>query len=353
MRAGIVGAGIMGQVLAHKLLETGWQVTVFDKHDGFANCSNAAAGLLTPFSELDKADPIICTLGQKSMSHYWPKIIETLPETIYFRKLGSLIVHHPKDHAEWDYFNSKINSVIASEAKQASGLEPELAKFDHAYYFPNEAHIDCQSVLTNLRNYLILRGVQFHLQTEVLHIQPNQLKTNDQNYEYDFVFDCRGLGAKDQFKDLRAVRGELIWLHAPEVSVQRPVRLLHPRYSLYLVPRANSVYIIGASEIEAEDYSPISVRTSLELLTAAYYLHAGFIEARIIKTLSHCRPTLANHNPRIKYTNGLIAVNGLYRHGYLIAPALAAAIVQRVTASKQECLYPEIWEEYDDYYIPQ
>lgn len=168
--------------------------------------------------------------------------------------------------------------------------------------------------------------------------------SSSRSYQFDWVFDCRGLGAQSVFSDLRPVRGELIALHAPDVHLNRPIRLLHPRYSLYIVPRPGDIYLIGASEIEAEDYSPISVRTTLELLTAAYYVHPGFIEARLINTVTHCRPTLSTHLPRIQYEDGLVSINGLYRHGYLIAPALAEEVLRGINTQCQRLDYPTIWE---------
>ena len=120
-------------------------------------------------------------------------------------------------------------------------------------------------------------------------------------YLFDMVLDCRGLGAKSAFQDLRSVRGELIWLHAPDVNMTRPIRFLHPRYNLYIAPRPKHIYLIGASEIESDDMSHITVRTTLELLTAAYSVHPGFAEAQIIKTVTQCRPTLSHHLPKIKF----------------------------------------------------
>ena len=221
-------------------------------------------------------------------------------------------------------------------------LEPELAKFQQAYYFADEAQIYSQPILSALQIYLETQGVNHLTNTDNLLLKPRKVITDDKSYDCDMVFDCRGLGAREVFGDLRALRGELIWLHAPDVVLQRPIRLLHPRYSLYLVPRPGNHYLVGASEIEAEDFSPISVRSTLELLTAVYYVHAGFAEARILKTVTHCRPTLSNHLPRIQFSEGLIAVNGLYRHGYLIAPVLAEEIVRCLNTNQQH--YPEIWE---------
>jgi glycine oxidase len=98
--------------------------------------------------------------------------------------------------------------------------------------------------------------------------------------------------------------------------------MLHPRYKIYIVPRPNNRYIIGATEIESEDKSPMSVRSSLELLSAVYSVHSGFAEARVVKSVTNCRPTLKDNLPSIEYHDKLTRINGLYRHGYLLAPAI-------------------------------
>lgn len=350
MKAAVIGAGIMGRLLALNLLNDGWQVTIYDQSNG-SNCSQAAAGLLTPVSELDKAELIIHHLGVEGLNTHWPAILEQLSTPIYFQRKGCLVVHHPQDLTEWQQFSSHIGSKLGHgfyqhiQQDDLHQLEPDLTKLKSAYFIPEEGQIDNQAVLVALEHYLIAEGVDWQANTQVASIKPGQVILENASQSFDMVFDARGMGAKSSFPDLRGLRGELIWLQAPEVQLQRPVRFLHPRYSLYIVPRPNHHYLLGASEIEADDYSEISVRSALELLTAAYYVHAGFAEARIIKTVTHCRPTLHHHLPRIKFANQFIAVNGLYRHGYLIAPTIAQEIVNGL---KQKRQYPELWEEYHD-----
>lgn len=354
MRAGIVGMGIMGRLLALALHNAGWQVSLFDEYQADNNCSSTAAGLLTPFSECDKADPLICRLGLESVTCYWPNILKQLTEPFFFQQAGCIVVHHPHDKAEWQHFSQRINSKLVAKdyfqhlsKETLIELEPELNKFTTAYYFPDEAQIDCQSLMKSLKKYLQSQGITFFFNTLVTSLAAGQIVTQSKTYKFDYVFDCRGMGARNVFSDLRAVRGELMHLYAPEVQLHRPIRFLHPRYSLYIIPRPENNYLIGASEVESEDYSPISVRSSLELLTAAYYVHSGFAEARIIETKTHCRPTLASHLPRIEYQDGLIAVNGLYRHGYLIAPALVEEILHALKTKQQDSHYPELWKSYD------
>ena len=347
----------MGRLLALALSNAGWQVTLFDKDTGEMNCSMAAAGLLTPLSELDKAEATIFHLGQESVLSCWPSIIDQLPVPIYYKQSGTIILHHPQDRSEWCHYSGRISKQLVNlsfDHQLLSNdtlvqLEPELHKFENAYYFPAEAHIDSQSLMPALKTHLLAKGVTCFMNTSVISLKPRHIVTKSDTHVFDCVFDCRGLGAREVFDDLRSLRGELLVLQASDVTLHRPIRFLHPRYSLYIVPRPDNVYLVGASEIEADDHSPISVRTTLELLTAAYYVHAGFAEARLIKTVTHCRPTLSNHLPRIQFTEGLVAINGLYRHGYLIAPALASEVVRGFELGMASRSYPSLWREYDPY----
>jgi glycine oxidase len=115
------------------------------------------------------------------------------------------------------------------------------------------------------------------------------------------------------------------------VDLCRPVRLVHPRYPLYIAPKENNVFVVGATEIESDDMSPMSVRSSLELLSAAYSVHSGFGEARILESNTQCRPTLPNNLPAIRQASArVLHINGLYRHGFLIAPAMLDAVLELI-----------------------
>jgi glycine oxidase len=114
----------------------------------------------------------------------------------------------------------------------------------------------------------------------------------------------------------------MILIETNEVELSRPVRLVHPRWPLYVIPRGHNRFMLGATTIEAED-TGVSVRSALELLGAAYAVHPAFSEARIVEFGSGLRPAFPDNLPRIAVNNEKIAVNGLYRHGFLLAPALA------------------------------
>jgi glycine oxidase len=124
------------------------------------------------------------------------------------------------------------------------------------------------------------------------------------------------------------VRGERLLLASSEVSLSRPVRLLHPRHPIYVVPWGDGKFLVGATMIESEDDGPVTVRSALELLGAAYALHPAFGEAQILETGAGVRPAFPDNVPRavVRVGGKRIFVNGAYRHGFLLAPALAEAV---------------------------
>jgi glycine oxidase len=335
MKIAIVGSGIMGKILALSFLELGMEVTIFAKNN--ASCSMMAAGLLTPTLELDKADFLIHHLGKISLA-LWPTILATLNTNIYFKKIGAALFAHNKDIEELHHVMRVIRTKLPEQNFQKLAYSPQ---FQQGYFFADEGQIDAQAFLQTLQHFLLQKGVQYY-ETEVIHVKPYHVDTVNVTQHFDLVCDCRGLGATGIFNDLRGVRGELIWLRAPNVSIPYPIRILHPRYRLYIVPRPQNIYILGASEIESEDHSEISVRTALELLTLAYAFHSGFSEARILHTFTQCRPTLPHHLPQIYYKKGLIAVNGLYRFGFLLAPLLARDVTSFIT--KGSYTLSDIWK---------
>jgi len=129
-------------------------------------------------------------------------------------------------------------------------------------------------------------------------------------------------------KDLRGVRGEMLVLRSREVNLTRTLRLLHPRFPLYVVPRADEMggegtYMVGATSIESGSRGPATARSLMELLGAAYALHPAFGEAEVVEIGVDARPAFPDNLPRAWRDGDRVFVNGLYRHGFLLAPAMA------------------------------
>jgi glycine oxidase len=256
--------------------------------------------------------------------------LELLDISDAYQLEGSMITAHPQDFSELDHFietlQAKVEEASSIQLLDKAGivaLEPDLEQHSKAFYIPHEGQVDAQRFMKSSSDYLLAHpDVIWHQERKVDSITSGSIHCEENVEKFDWVFDARGLGASEEVENLRGVRGEVFWLDAPEVNITRPTRMLHPRYKIYIVPRPNHRYIIGATEIESEDKSPMSVRSSLELLSAVYSVHTGFAEARIVNMVTNCRPTFKDNLPNIEQKDKLTRINGLYRHGYLLAPAI-------------------------------
>ncbi len=341
MKIAIVGAGLVGRLLALETLNKDWNVTLFDQDDinNKQSCGYVAAGMLAPWCEIAHGEKIIFDLGIRSLE-LWSEILKPFNQTIFWQQTGSIILTHAQDRNELNHFANIIQKrtdfhpqkIAFIDHNDLKNLEPELRQyFQIGLYLEKEGHICTDDFFEATTKKLSAHpNLTWHPNTYIDDVEPHQIKTKEQSYNFDLVFDCRGLGAKKNLTDLRGVRGELIHLHAPEVKLNHPIRLLHPRYAIYVVPRRDNCYVIGATAIESEDMSPISVQSMMELLSSAYSLHSGFAEARIISTRVQCRPALSDNNPKTIIEDGLVQINGLYRHGYLIAPALIEDVMRKL-----------------------
>jgi glycine oxidase len=304
----IIGAGVAGLTCAVEFAERGASVEVVERSDalGAQSCSWYAGGMLAPWCERERAPGIIAELGLQSLA-WWR---QRFPGTV---QRGSLVVAHGRDLAELSSLSRRTECYEWLDNNGIDALEPELAgRFSRALFFKDEAHLDPREALQFLGTRLQELGGVIRFGATV-----------DQASASDLTIDCTGLAARGELSELRGVKGEMLLLRSREITLTRPVRLLHPRTPLYIVPRRDGVFMVGATMIESDDATRITARSMLELLSAAYGLHPLFGEAEIIEIGTQVRPAFPDNVPRIRRRGGRLYINGLYRHGFLLAPALA------------------------------
>jgi glycine oxidase len=332
----IVGGGLLGRLLAWRAALSGFDVELIDANDRLGSKATAwvAGGMVTPQAEAAEAEPELVAMGRRSLS-LWPEWLRGLSTHVHYSASGTLLLWQRADGGEAKRFHALLrtrdpqSNYTHLDGQQLATQEPSLdGRFREALYLPGEAHIDNRQLLPALADALDELGVESRW---------NRPVEDTERPDAFIVIDCRGRGAKSRWKELRGVRGELVRLHAPGIELRHMIRLLHPRYSIYLISRPGGNLVVGATAIESDDCSPVSVRSALELLSAAYSVLPELGEARIVELNSDCRPALPDNRPAIRYSPAkrLIEVNGLYRHGFLLSPAVVEETL---------CILPELLE---------
>jgi glycine oxidase len=335
-----------------------------------------AAGMLSPLAELDNAGAEVARLGWRSLA-LWREVTDTLREAgvsaPLFAQHGSLLLAHRADLGAAQRVLARLQAAPALATELPSpqpldraalaALEPALAPGLQAWLLPQEAQVMTRELLGALAVHA--PSVYWCWGERVAEVAPGRITLADgETIRVDLAIDVRGVGASlresqrfranahgqaapvtvlhtstspalrqaqneqrgpsatDAVRGVRGVRGEIIWLHAPGVRLLRPVRLLHPRHRVYIVPRPGDRFVVGASEIESEDRSPVSLRSAVELMSAAHSVIPELAEARIVHMESNLRPALPDNEPHTHIEPGLLRINGLFRHGWLLAPAL-------------------------------
>jgi len=333
----IVGSGLIGRLLAWRLLGLGHTVDIVSRDDklGSDSAGFVAAAMISPATEAISSEAIVKEVGLKSLA-LWPQWLAELPETIFYQDKGTLVVTHSGDQAEMTRFKRRADYMLEDsdfdvlDQSQLADKEAQLAeRFDQALFFADESCLDNRHLYRVLADVLTQsERCNWQQSDDVEQLTPAVIESLTQQHfnrsfsAYDSVIDCRGNGAKKDVEGLRSVRGEVIRVHAPDVNFKHAIRLIHPRYPFYLAPRPNNEYVLGATVVESDDMSPVSVRSGLELMSALYSLHTGFAEARILEMAVHCRPAMKDNMPTVQRTDWGFHLNGFYRHGYLFAPAI-------------------------------
>lgn len=329
MRVRIVGAGVAGLTCAHAFARRGAEVTVVERRAGAGQgCSWYAGGMLAPWCERESAEPLIVDLGLESLA-YWREAVPDVPNE------GSLVLAQPRDLNDLRRFARRTSNYEWIDGARIGALEPDLdGRFDQGLFFPTEAHLEPRKALSALTRRLVEEyKVAFDFEADGF----------DQAADpADLVVDCRGLAARDALADLRGVKGEMLVLYSTEIALKRAVRMLHPRIPVYIVPRGDGHFMIGATSIENDERGRVTGRSMLELLGAVYALHPAFGEAEIVEIGADVRPAFPDNLPRLRKRGNTLYVNGLYRHGFLAAPALARRAAE---VAFDGAYFPEVMDE--------
>lgn len=311
MKIAVIGTGIAGLTAALEAVNHG-SVTVFSDPNR-PPASRCAGGMIAPYSESDTLDLDLQALAVRHSLPYWKELAEK--HAIHYAENGTLVVAHEADSGYLKRFQTHLPQGTYELLNKQDLTEKEsllARRYNGGLWVYDEAYMDTAQML-NAMKAEIAKSAEI-----IAHPFP-------ENYQdYDLIIEATGRSAK--IEGMRTVKGERILLRCPDIKLSHCVRIMHPRYPLYIVPHAQNIFMVGATMIEDNESDEFSLRSAMELMSAFTSLGAQVLESDIIAMETGHRPAFTNHRPRIIREGKKVQVNGVYRHGFLLAPVLAKAI---------------------------
>ena len=346
----IVGGGVIGLAIARSLHKAGVRdIAILEAETLGCGASSAAAGMLAPQAEADRADTFfdMCRDSLALYPHFAEELASETDIDIQLDRTGTLyIAFDHEDLAdlerrfEWQQ-DAGLN-VEKLDRVALLGREKSLSeKVLMGLYFPDDWQVENRRLIKALIRSAELNEILIHenSRAEQLVIEKGRVtgvKSGNRRYLAKTIILTTGAWTSTiKFGDnatpvaVKPIRGQMIsfWPARPIVS--------HVIYSRrgYLVPRADGRVLAGAT-VEDAGFEIAVTETGVESLrTAAAEIAPILGDEMITEMWSGLRPFAADGMPLIGRVPGFDNVSiatGHYRNGILLAPITAELIASQL-----------------------
>lgn len=338
----VVGGGVIGLATAWRALGRGLRVTVADPEPG-GKATLVAAGMLTPVSELSYGEEALLRLGLASRDRY-PSFVAELEEVsglaTGFRDDGVLQVALDGDDLavleELRRFQESLEiPVEALTGRECRRLEPMLApSVRGGLLAPADGSVDPRRLSAALLVAVERLGGTLVREraTEVLTedgracgvrlesgavVRGGQVVVAAGPWSQDLAGVPDGV-----LPPVRPVKGQVVRLRSDTPLLGRCVRGLVRGSSVYLVPRHDGEFVVGATQEELGFDTTVTAGGLWELLRDAHELLPGVTELAFTEVTAGLRPGSPDNAPMLgaSAVPGLLLAAGHFRGGILLAP---------------------------------
>ena len=347
----VLGGGVIGLAVARALARRGLSVIVVERGQPGAEASGAAAGMLAPQAEADKADEFF-RLACASRDLY-PAFSAALKEEtgidVEFDQTGTLYLalNEEDEHEVQARFHWQSQRGLAVErltSEEARALEPHISPATRgALRFPLDTQVENRRLMTALVAACERYGVRLLTGTQAsalliergrsAGVETSQGKLSAANV----VVACGAwtsllkLGERGLTPPrVEPVRGQMLQFAA------RPPLVRHVVYSArgYLVPRRDGRLLAGSTMERAGFDKSVTGAGAQEILAHALEIAPRLGHLPLIDSWAGLRPRAADDLPVLgacAEIAGLFYATGHYRNGILLAPITGEIIADVVT----------------------
>lgn len=361
----VVGGGVAGLAVARELGRGGLSVVVFDGGVALGACaSNAAAGMLAPQAEADRADELFELLcASRDM---YPDFAESLREEtgvcVELDTTGTLYLSFTDEDEreaskrfEWQArAGLQVERLTAEEAR---ALEPQVsAQVRSALRFPRDWQVENRLLVRALRASAERYGVRVMEGSEAYGVYVSHdgrargVETPEGTFDADaVVFAAGAWNSRLEKRFLRACRMESSALEdGPRVEPVRGQMLSfrqprgeepfarHVVYSPrgYVVPRRDGRLLAGSTTEHAGFDASVTEEGVRTIKRNAAEIAPALASLALEESWAGLRPRASDGLPVIGESadvKGLFYATGYYRNGILLAPASGRIVADLLT----------------------
>lgn len=400
MKIGILGGGIIGLSSAYYLNREGHSVTIIDQSDLSDGCSHGNAGMIVPSHFVPLAAPGMISKGLRwmfdSTSPFYVKprfdkelikwgyhfyrsatkehVQKSAPALMEISLLSKSLYREWKQQLPFDFGYDERGLLMLYQTKETEHEEAETAKMARKYgieahilsssevqklepyvkvnsrgavYFPGDAHLIPQKLVSHLLNYLKDNGVQFQSATSILDfITENQkikiIKTDKGEFSFDEVVMALGswsgkIGQQLNLNlPMQAGKGYSFLLDDVAKNVRVPSIFLEARVAV--TPMANSLRFGGTMEIGGINHS-INMKRVKGIVDSIpkYYPDMKIsmpLKEKVWHGLRPCSPDGLPYIGRSDRFENLIIATGHSMMGLSLGPATGLLVAEIIDHKK-------------------
>lgn len=408
-KIGILGGGIIGLSSAYYLNKGGHDVTIIDQTNLLDGCSHGNAGMIVPSHFIPLAAPGMISKGIRwmfdSTSPFYikPRFSKSLIKWGYHFYRSATSAHVQKSapalkeisllskslYQEWkqelpfDFGYQEKGLLMLFKTKEAEHEETNTVEMASRYgveayllnasevqnletqikvdvkggvYFPGDAHLNPNVLVSNLIKYLRQKGVSFRDKTTLKDFQIDNgkvlaVKTNNGDFRFDEVVMALGswsseMGGKLQLSlPMQAGKGYSFTLNDVVNNVQIPSIFLEARVAV--TPMGNSLRFGGTMEITGVDHR-INMNRVKGIVNAIPRYYPKMLvpmpnQENVWHGLRPCSPDGLPYIGRSKKIENLIIATGHSMMGLSLAPA-TGLLVSELVDNKKSSMNIELFE---------
>jgi glycine oxidase len=350
----VIGGGAIGLASAWSLSRAGHTVTVCDPEPA-RGATRASAGMIAPVSETHFGEEALQRLNLAGADR-WPGFAADLEEATGaasgYRRTGSIAVAFDADdkraldrlHAHQTELGLPVELLSPAACRERAPLLS--SRLRGGLWIEGDHQADNRRMAQTLLTGLDRSGV-----TVELHAVDAVVTTGDRARGVR-LHDGRRIDAgavvlaagawsaridglpPEAVPPVRPVKGQIIRLRGParDPVLRTCIRGLVRGTHLYCVPRADGRIVVGATQEEMGFDTSVTAEGIHTLLRDTVDLCPGLADLELIETSAGLRPGTPDNGPVVGAggLNGLIVATGHFRHGILLTPITAEAVVALV-----------------------